>query len=154
MILDTSAVIAIIQREPGWQQIRSQLEQANLLRISAGTLQELLLVAHCRGVLDVVEELLLLLDADVVPVDEDLARRAGGTDAVSACQCRGRLLHHRIIKGFGDDMPANNAIHSLLSDFFRSWTAAHCFELWDRPKSDPAQTLANTTGGARSDSYL
>jgi ribonuclease VapC len=69
-------VIAIIQREPGWQQIRSQLEQANLLRISAGTLQELLVVAHCRGVLEAVEELLLLLDADVVPVDEDLARRA------------------------------------------------------------------------------
>ncbi len=46
MILDTSAVIAIIQQEPGWQQIRSQLEQANLLRISAGTLQELLVVGH------------------------------------------------------------------------------------------------------------
>ncbi len=76
MILDTSAVIAIIQREPGWQQIRSQLEQATLLQISAGTLQELLVVAHCRGVLVAVEELLLLLDADVVPVDEDLARRA------------------------------------------------------------------------------
>jgi uncharacterized protein with PIN domain len=30
MILDTSAVIAIIQREPGWQQLRSQLEQAPL----------------------------------------------------------------------------------------------------------------------------
>lgn len=45
MILDTSAVIAIIQREPGWQQIRSQLEQAPLLRNSAGTLQELLVVA-------------------------------------------------------------------------------------------------------------
>ena len=76
MILDTSAVIAIIQREPGWQQIRSQLEQATLLQISAGTLQELLVVAHCRGVRPAVEELLLLLDADVVPVDEDLARRA------------------------------------------------------------------------------
>ena len=76
MILDTSAVIAIIQREPGWQQIRSQLEQATLLRISAGTLQELLVVAQCCGVLDAVEELLLLLDADVVPVDGDLARRA------------------------------------------------------------------------------
>ena len=76
MILDTSAVIAIIQREPGWQQIRSQLEQATLLQISAGTLQELLVVAHCRGVRSAVEELLLLLDADVVPVDEDLARRA------------------------------------------------------------------------------
>ena len=76
MILDTSAVISIIQREPGWQQIRSQLEQANLLQISAGTLQELLVVAHCRGVRPAVEELLLLLDADVVPVDEDLARRA------------------------------------------------------------------------------
>ena len=76
MILDTSAVIAIIQREPGWQQLRSQLEQAPLLRISAGTLQELLVVAHCRGVLEAVEDLLLLLDADVVPVDGDLARRA------------------------------------------------------------------------------
>jgi len=56
MIRDTSAVIAIIQREPGWQQIRSQVEQATLLRISAGTVQELLVVAHCRGVLDAVEE--------------------------------------------------------------------------------------------------
>ena len=130
MILDTSAVIAIIQREPGWQQIRSQLEQATLLQISAGTLQELLVVAHCRGVLDAVEELLLLLDADVVPVDEDLARRAGGTGAVSACLCRRRLPRRRVIRSFGDDWPANNAIHSLLSDFFRSWSAAHCFELW------------------------
>ena len=76
MILDTSAVIAIIQREPGWQQICSLLEQATLQRISAETLQELLVAAHCRGVLGAVEELLLLLDADVVPVDEDLARRA------------------------------------------------------------------------------
>jgi ribonuclease VapC len=76
MILDTSAVIAIIQREPGWQQLRSQLGQAPLLRISAGTLQELLVVAHCQGVLEAVEDLLLLLDADVVPVDGDLARRA------------------------------------------------------------------------------
>jgi len=76
MILDTSAAIYIIQRQPGWQQIRSQLEQENLLQISAGTLQELLVVAHCRGVRPAVEELLLLLDADVVPVDEDLARRA------------------------------------------------------------------------------
>ena len=76
MILDTSAVIAIIQRQPGWQQIRSQLEHARLLRIFAGTLQELLVVAQCRGVGSAGEELLLLLDADVVPVDEDLARRA------------------------------------------------------------------------------
>ena len=34
------------------------------------------MVAHCRGVLGAVEELLLLLDADVVPVDGDLARWA------------------------------------------------------------------------------
>jgi uncharacterized protein with PIN domain len=64
------------QREPGWEQLRSQLEQALLLRISAGTLQELLVVAHCRGVPEAAEDLLLLLDADVVPVDGDLARRA------------------------------------------------------------------------------
>jgi uncharacterized protein with PIN domain len=97
MILDTSAVLAIIQREPGWQQIRSQLEQANLLRFSAGTLQELLVVAHCRCLLEAVEELLLLLDVDVVPVDEDLNRRAGGTGAVSACLCRRRLPRRRFI---------------------------------------------------------
>ena len=58
MILDTSVVIAIIQREPGWEQHQQRLEEAALLRISAGTLQELLVVAHCRAILEPVEALL------------------------------------------------------------------------------------------------
>lgn len=76
--LDTSAVIAILQHEPGWERIRETLELAPLLYISAGTLQELLVVAHCRGVLEAAEALLLVLDPDVVPVDGALARRAAG----------------------------------------------------------------------------
>jgi hypothetical protein len=56
--------------------VREALEEAPLLRISAGTLQELLVVAHCRALLAPVEALLALLDPNVVPVDADLARRA------------------------------------------------------------------------------
>jgi ribonuclease VapC len=76
MILDTSVLIAIIQRETGWERHQQALEEAPQLRISAGTLQELLVVAHCRALLAPVEALLALLDPDVVPVDADLARRA------------------------------------------------------------------------------
>jgi ribonuclease VapC len=76
MILDTSVVLCIIQREPGWQQHSRNLQSAEYLLISAGTLQELLMVAHCRNVLAAVEALLEVLDPDVVPVDAMLARRA------------------------------------------------------------------------------
>jgi ribonuclease VapC len=88
MILDTSVLIAIIQRETGWERHQQALEEAPLLRISAGTLQELFVVAHCRALLAPVEVLLALLDPDVVPVDADLARRA-------------LALHQRFGKGFG-----------------------------------------------------
>ena len=88
MILDTSVLIAIIQRETGWERHQQALEEAPLLRISAGTLQELLVVAHCRALLAPVEALLALLDPDVVPVDADLARRA-------------LALYQRFGKGFG-----------------------------------------------------
>ena len=46
--------------------------------MSAGTLQELLLVAHCCGVLEPMQTLLELIDPDVVPVDGELAERALG----------------------------------------------------------------------------
>lgn len=94
MILDTSVVIAVIQRERGWQKHRSLLEEAPRLLMSAGTLQELLVVAHCRGLQEPVEALLLLLDPDVVPVDADLARRAAA-------------LFHRFGKGQGHGAQLN-----------------------------------------------
>ena len=78
MILDTSLLLAILQREAGWEQHQQWLERAEVLRMSAGTLQELLLVAHCRGVLEPMQTLLELIDPDVVPVDGELAERALG----------------------------------------------------------------------------
>jgi hypothetical protein len=57
-------------------------------------------VVHCRRVRSAVEKLLFLLDADVVPVDADLARRAVGTGAVSVCLRRLRLPRRRILKSF------------------------------------------------------
>ena len=78
MILDTSLLLAILQREPGWERHQQTLEQAEVLRMSAGTLQELLLVAHCRRVLEPMRTLLNLIDPDLVPVDADLAERALG----------------------------------------------------------------------------
>lgn len=78
MILDTSLLLAILQREAGWEQHQQTLERAEVLRMSAGTLQELLLVAHCRGVLEPMQTLLELIDPDVVPVDGELAERALG----------------------------------------------------------------------------
>lgn len=97
MILDTSVLIAIIQREPGWEQHQRRLEEAVLLRISAGTLQELLVVAHCRAILEPVEALLALLDPDVVPVDAHLARRA-----LAVYQRFGKGLGHAAQLNFGD----------------------------------------------------
>jgi ribonuclease VapC len=76
MILDTSVLIAIIQRQTGWERHQQALEEAPLLRISAGTLQELLVVAHCRALRAPVEALLALLDPDLVPLNANLARRA------------------------------------------------------------------------------
>ena len=78
MILDTSLLLAILKREPGWERHQQELGEAEVLRMSAGTLQELLLVAHCRGVLEPMRTLLGLVDPDVVPVDADLAERALG----------------------------------------------------------------------------
>jgi ribonuclease VapC len=92
MILDTSVLLAIIQREPGWEGQQRRLEEAPLLRISAGTLQELLVVAHCRAVLEPVEALLELLDPDVVAVDADLA----------LYQRFGKGLGHAAQLNFGD----------------------------------------------------
>jgi ribonuclease VapC len=97
MILDTSVLIAIIQREHGWEHHQRRLEEAALLRISAGTLQELLVVAHCRAILEPVEALLALLDPDVVPVDAHLARRA-----LAVYQRFGKGLGHAAQLNFGD----------------------------------------------------
>lgn len=97
MILDTSVILCIIQREPGWQHHSQTLQDAEQLLISAGTLQELLVVGHCRNVLDSVEALLEVLDPDVVPVDALLARRA-----LEIYHRFGKGQGHRAQLNFGD----------------------------------------------------
>jgi ribonuclease VapC len=97
VILDTSLLLAILQREPGWERHQQRLEQAEVLRLSAGTLQELLLVAHCRGVLEPMQTLLDLIDPDLVPVDADLAGRA-----LSMFQRFGKGQGHPAQLNFGD----------------------------------------------------
>ena len=64
------------------------------------------MVVHCRRVRSAVEKLLFFLDADVVPVDADLARRAVGTGAVSGCLRRLRLPRCRIYRVFCKDLLA------------------------------------------------
>jgi len=99
--LDSSVVPAILQREPGWQQQLGLLLEAEALRISAGTLQELLVVAHCRGLLQPVEQLPERLDADLVPVDAALARHA-----LTVYQRFGKGQGHGAQLNFGDGVAA------------------------------------------------
>lgn len=97
MILDSSVVLAILQQEPAWESQLARLQEAETLRISAGTLQELLIVAHGRGLLEPVEQLLERLDADMVPVDAELARRA-----LAVYQRFGKGQEHPAQLNFGD----------------------------------------------------
>jgi len=97
VILDTSLLLASLQRGPGWERHQQALEAAEVLRLSAGTLQELLVVAHCRGVLEPMRTLLELIDLDVVPVDADLAERA-----LAIFQRFGKGQAHPAQLNFGD----------------------------------------------------
>jgi ribonuclease VapC len=74
MIVDTSAILAILLQEPGWTSLHAQAISVPMLLMSGGTLQELLIVALRKGILAEVDELLIALDLDYVPVDATLAR--------------------------------------------------------------------------------
>ena len=49
MILDTSAIVAILTLEPGYEQVARAMGEAQILRISAATLLELWIVTDNRG---------------------------------------------------------------------------------------------------------
>jgi ribonuclease VapC len=73
MIVDTSAVMAIALQEPHWETLYQQAIEAPELLMSCGTLQELMIVALCKGLSAEVEALLMHLDLDYVPVNRVLA---------------------------------------------------------------------------------
>lgn len=68
MILDTSAVVAILQGEPGSARLAAAVEEADTVRISvASVLEAALVLGPRRG--DLVDEFLEITGAELVPVD-------------------------------------------------------------------------------------
>ena len=81
MIVDTSAIIAIVKREPGWEALQSLLG-SNPVRMSAGTLAELLIVTGAGISVEVREAAMSIVanaGTEIVPLTADDA--AGAADA-------------------------------------------------------------------------
>lgn len=69
MIVDTSAMVAVLRRETEADRFIDRLLAASDVRISAGTLLELRIVAERDGGSEELAELLETLGVEVVPVD-------------------------------------------------------------------------------------
>lgn len=69
MIVDTSALIAVLRRESEADDFADSLLASSAVRVSAGTLLETRLVAERNGGTAELAELLELIGIDVVPVD-------------------------------------------------------------------------------------
>jgi ribonuclease VapC len=69
MIVDTSALIAILRREPEASAFIDRLLAAPDVRISVGTLLEARLVAERDGGAEELDELIETVGIDIVPVD-------------------------------------------------------------------------------------
>ena len=69
MIVDTSALVAVLRREPEADRFIELLLAASEARISAGTLLELRIVAERDGGTEELAELLETLGVEVMPVD-------------------------------------------------------------------------------------
>ena len=85
MIVDTSAIITVIAREPLSGAVRDRLRQDAPLRMSAATVAELLIVADNRfgrSLKGDAERFLVEAGVDVVPFGSEDARRAA--DAYAA----------------------------------------------------------------------
>ena len=69
MIVDTSALIAVLRREPEADGFVESLFASSAVRVSAGTLLETRIVAERDGGTAELAELLEVIGVDVVPVD-------------------------------------------------------------------------------------
>lgn len=94
--IDTSALLAILLREPTADRCKAQLETGDKVLISAGTLAEALLVAHRRGLGAAMDHLLTGLDLEIIAVDEAEARR------VAQAHARWGRGRHAAKLNFGD----------------------------------------------------
>lgn len=78
LVVDTSAIVAILSREPGGEWLAAELASATARQITAATALELGIVLEARRSKSVGIATRALRDSDVriVPFDEDLAGRA------------------------------------------------------------------------------
>jgi len=96
IVIDTSALMALLLGEPGADEIAALLGSEESLSISAGTLAEALIVAERRGFR---EEMAQLLDGLSVDVDEVGA--AGAVAVAQAYSAWGKGVHPAGLN-FGD----------------------------------------------------
>jgi ribonuclease VapC len=100
VIVDTSAVVAVIKGEHGWEEIERTLVEADAPRMSAGTYQELAIVVDRVGDPSLsrqLDQLLASWGVVVEPVTAELARVAR-----DAYRDFGRGSGHRARLNFGD----------------------------------------------------
>jgi ribonuclease VapC len=74
MVLDSSAVVAIVLKEAGYQDLLAKMEAAAGVAIGAPTLVEILIVLTTRlggKALPVLKDLLLSAEAEVIPFSDD-----------------------------------------------------------------------------------
>ena len=77
--VDTSALMAIVLKEPMAEACKAALAAENEILMSAGTLAELLIVSARRGIAAEMAEFLDQFEFNIVPVTPDAARRVGHT---------------------------------------------------------------------------
>ena len=96
IVVDTSALMAVVLGEPKAEACIVALEKEPALAISAGTVAEALIVAEHRNVQPELESLLDGLGFEVVPVSTAMARR------VADAYARWGKGMHRAALNFGD----------------------------------------------------
>ncbi|HEX2824208.1 MAG TPA: type II toxin-antitoxin system VapC family toxin [Streptosporangiaceae bacterium] len=147
LVVDTSAVVAVILGEPGSEEIVAHLEDAFARLMSAAIRVELGIVIEARlwpvGQ-DVVDRFLRDAKVDIVPVDADLAARA-----MSGWRRYGKGRHPAGLN-FGDCFTyalAERTGHPVLctgDDF----AATDITVVRPRPAPDAAEAAPKSSGGA------
>jgi ribonuclease VapC len=75
IVVDSSALVAILLQEPMAPRIAARIEAADAVAMSAGTMVECYVVAHRRGIADRMRDLLDSLAPEILSVDAAAARR-------------------------------------------------------------------------------
>lgn len=75
IVVDTSALITVLQAEGLGPDVLLKLDGEGELAISAGTMTEALIIAARRGYLEEMEDFISTLDIEIVPVTAETARQ-------------------------------------------------------------------------------